>query len=323
MTMQAFSITAKQVQALGRVAVIMGGCSAERSVSLKSGEAVLQALLSAGIDAFKLDYQDDIKQLENTKFSRAFLALHGRGGEDGVIQAVLESLGKPYTGSGVMGSAIAMDKMRTKYLWLGMNLPTPPFGYVDSTTSPLTSQLVSLMDFPLAVKPAREGSSIGVFKVKNQSQLDAAIESALALDQQVLLEQWIEGSEYTVGILGDKALPVIGLKTDHIFYDYDAKYESSDTEYLLPSGLSADEEKSLSSMCLQAFKALGCEGWGRVDVMRDTDGRFWLLEVNTIPGMTDHSLVPMAAEHHGLDMSGLVAQILLQTLPQEPSKGVD
>lgn len=301
--------------ALGRVAVILGGCSAEREVSLKSGHAVLAALKSAGIDAFDIDYTGDVKQIiEAQPFDRAFLALHGRGGEDGVIQGVLESLYIPYTGSGVMGSAIGMDKMRTKLIWQGMNLPTPRFGYVEEHNASLISQLVSLVKFPLAVKPAREGSSIGVYKVTEQSQLDSAVEAALGLDQQVLLEQWIEGSEYTVGILGKDTLPVIGLKAASTFYDYDAKYESSATQYMLPSGLSPEEEKQIASLSLQAFDAVGCSGWGRVDVMRDQNGRFWLLEVNTIPGMTDHSLVPMAAAYKGVGMGELVTEILRQTL---------
>ena len=306
------------VTALGRVAVIMGGTSAEREVSLSSGGEVLTALISAGVDAFGLDYQGDVKQLiQGESFDRAFLALHGRGGEDGVLQGVLDSIGMPYTGSGVMGSAIAMDKMRSKYIWQGMNLPTPKFGYVDEFRSSLITQLVSLMGFPLAVKPAREGSSIGVYKVNNQTQLETAVEAALALDQQVLLEQWIEGEEYTIGILDGEPLPVIGLKTDHTFYDYEAKYESNDTRYLLPCGLTEEEEKSLGNLAERAFSALGCTGWGRVDVMRDHMGRFWLLEVNTIPGMTNHSLVPMAARAQGLSISHLVVRILQQTLAEQ------
>ncbi|MDX1451187.1 MAG: D-alanine--D-alanine ligase [Oleiphilaceae bacterium] len=313
--MPAFKVNAELKAALGKVAVIMGGQSAERKVSLNSGQQVLNALQRAGVDAFAIDYQGKFSQLADFEgCDRAFLALHGRGGEDGVIQGLLESVGIPYTGSGVMGSAIAMDKLRTKYLWQGMNLPTPRFGFVEEFRPALITQLVSLLGFPLAVKPAREGSSIGVYKVHNQSELESAVEGALALDQQVLLEQWIEGAEYTVGILGDEALPVIGLRTDHDFYDYDAKYESHDTQYLLPSGLNAEEEKAVSHLAERAFTALGCAGWGRVDVMRDARGRFWLLEVNTIPGMTDHSLVPMAALAAGISFEELVVRILEQTL---------
>jgi D-alanine-D-alanine ligase len=313
--MNNYSASAELIAALGRVGVLMGGTSAEREVSLASGSAVLKALQAAGVDAIGIDYKGDITALKTQpKLDRVFLALHGRGGEDGVIQGVLDTLRIPYTGSGVMGSAIAMDKMRSKYIWEGMNLPTPRFGYVDEFKPGLISQLVSLMGFPLAVKPAREGSSIGVYKVNNQSQLEAAIEGALKLDQQVLLEQWVEGDEFTIGLLGGEALPVIGLRTDNTFYDYEAKYESNDTKYLLPCGLNAEEEKSLGHLAERAFEALGCDGWGRVDVMRDSRGRFWLLEVNTIPGMTGHSLVPMAAQAKGVDMSELVTKILQQTL---------
>ena len=310
-----FIVDSKVRDALGRVAVIMGGRSAEREVSLNSGKEVLGALQRAGVDAFGLDFQGDLSQLTNEQpIDRAFLALHGRGGEDGCIQGLLESLHIPYTGSGVMGSAIAMDKLRTKYLWQGMNLPTPKFGYVEESKPGVVTQLVSLMGFPLAVKPSREGSSIGVYKVNNQTQLESAIVNALKLDEQVLLEQWVEGTEYTVGILNGEALPVIGLKTDHAFYDYEAKYESDSTQYLLPSGLSEEEESSIGNLALRAFSALGCHGWGRVDVMRDNKGRFWLLEVNTIPGMTDHSLVPMSARAAGISFEELVVRILEQTL---------
>lgn len=307
----------QNVQPLGRVAVIMGGCSAERPVSLKSGQAVLSGLQRAGVDVLGIDFKGDIQQIISAlPLDRVFLALHGRGGEDGTIQGVLESLEIPYTGSGVMGSAIAMDKARTKYLWQGMNLPTPKFSYVESSDLGLLTQLVSLLGFPLAVKPSREGSSIGVFKVSNQSQLESAVTAALSMDKEVLLEQWIEGTEFTIGLLNGKAMPVIGLKTDHTFYDYEAKYESETTQYLLPCGLSKEEEENLGHLAERAFLALGCSGWGRVDVMRDSRGQFWLLEVNTIPGMTDHSLVPMAAKAQGMEFDDLVLAILEQTLEQ-------
>lgn len=308
----------RTIKKLGRVAVIMGGTSAERPVSLKSGQAVLDGLLRKGVDAFKLDYSGDIDDLtKNMPFDCAFLALHGRGGEDGTIQGVLDTLAIPYSGSGVMGSAIAMDKARTKYLWQGMNLPTPKFSYVEKLNADVLTRLVSLMGFPLAVKPSREGSSIGVFKVNNQTQLEAAISKALEMDKQVLLEQWIEGDEFTVGLLNGKPLPVIGLKTSHTFYDYEAKYESDSTQYLLPCGLSDEEEQSLGNLAERAFSALGCEGWGRVDVMRDSKGRFWLLEVNTIPGMTSHSLVPMAAKAAGLEFDDLLLEILKSAANKE------
>jgi D-alanine-D-alanine ligase len=312
------STTQFSPESLGRVAVIMGGTSAERAVSLKSGQAVLDGLLRKGVDAFKLDYSGSIDDLtKNMPFDRAFLALHGRGGEDGTIQGVLDTLGIPYSGSGVMGSAIAMDKARTKYLWQGMNLPTPKFSYVERLNPDVLTRLVSLMGFPLAVKPSREGSSIGVFKVNNQTQLEAAIAKALEMDKQVLLEQWVEGDEFTVGLLNGKPLPVIGLKTNHAFYDYEAKYESDSTQYLLPCGLSEEEEQSLGNLAERAFSALGCEGWGRVDVMRDSKGRFWLLEVNTIPGMTSHSLVPMAAKAAGLEFDDLLLEIMKSAMGSE------
>jgi D-alanine-D-alanine ligase len=304
----------QSIQELGRVAVLMGGCSAERAVSLNSGQAVLDSLLRSGVDAVGIDFQGDIQSIiQALPLDRIFLALHGRGGEDGTIQGVLEALEIPYTGSGVMGSAIAMDKTRTKYLWQGMNLPTPKFSYVEKKDSALLTQLVSLIGFPLAVKPSREGSSIGVFKVSNQTQLESAVDAALEMDEQVLLEQWIEGSEFTISLLNGVAMPVIGLKTDHVFYDYEAKYESDNTQYLMPSGLSKAEEESLGHLSERAFHALGCSGWGRVDVMRDARGQFWLLEVNTIPGMTSHSLVPMAAKAQGMGFDDLVLAILAQT----------
>lgn len=315
MTIPDYKAPESLIKALGRVAVVYGGCSAEREVSLKSGAAVLAALQQTGVDACGIDYQGDIKTLlVDPKFDRVFLALHGRGGEDGVLQGALESAHIPYTGSGVMASALAMDKLRTKLLWQGLKLPTPAFGYVDSYDPKLVSQLVSLVGFPMAVKPSREGSSIGVSKVSDQSQLESALQSALELDREVILEQWIEGGEFTVGVLGDRTLPVIGLEAASGFYDYAAKYQSDETIYRLPSGLSPEEEKQLATLSRQAFDAIGCEGWGRVDVMRDRSGKFWLLEVNTTPGMTDHSLVPMASRHAGISMSELVVDILKQTL---------
>ncbi|MFT7372004.1 MAG: D-alanine-D-alanine ligase [Oleiphilaceae bacterium] len=319
--MSCFKASKQLITDLGRVAVVMGGNSAERDISLKSGKEVLRGLKAAGVDAYELDFHGNAQLfiqalITEHRFDRVFLALHGRGGEDGTLQGLFDTLEIPYTGSGVMGSALAMDKTRSKYLWQGMNLPTPKFAYVEELKPEIVTQLVSLIGFPLAVKPSREGSSIGVFKVNNQTQLEAAISAALKMDEQVLLEHWVDGSEYTVAILDGKPLPIIGLKTDHVFYDYEAKYESESTQYLLPSGLSAEEEKDLWSLAERAFTALGCTGWGRVDVMRDSKGRFWLLEVNTIPGMTDHSLVPMAAKAADLSFEELVVTILTQTLKQ-------
>jgi D-alanine-D-alanine ligase len=295
------------------VAVILGGTSGERAVSLKSGRAVLDGLQSAGVHAFAIDYQGRIDDLQSAgPFDRAFLAVHGRGGEDGTLQALMEILGRPYTGSGVMSSALAMDKVRTKSVWLGMGLPTPKFVYVNAHNRSRIARDVLL--YPLAVKAAREGSSIGVYKVDSRSELDAAIDAALQYDSLVLIEQWIEGGEFTVGILNGEALPVIGLKTDHVFYDYDAKYQSDTTQYLLPSGLDENDDKRIKTLALEAFQTLDCRGWGRIDVMQDGQGNFWLLEANTIPGMTDHSLVPMAARAAGLDFAELVVRIARQTL---------
>lgn len=305
------------IKALGRVAVIMGGASSERAVSLRSGKAVLDALLEAGVDAFGIDYNGTLESLSGQGvFDRAFLAVHGRGGEDGTLQALMEIMGVPYTGSGVMSSSLAMDKVRTKCVWLGMGLPTPKFVYVEAGNRKPAA--LDSVPYPVAVKAAREGSSIGVFKVNSRDALDAAIEAALAIDPLVLIEQWIEGAEFTVAILDQEALPVIGLKTDHVFYDYDAKYESNTTQYLLPSGLSESDERRIKRLAMDAFAALDGKGWGRLDVMQDGQGSFWLLEANTVPGMTDHSLVPMAAKAAGISFPELVVRIARQTLEPSP-----
>ena len=292
----------KRLARLGRVAVLAGGSSAERPVSLKSGKAVHEALRSLGVIAELVDPSEHkIEVLRG--FDAAFIALHGRGGEDGVIQGVLEYLQVPYTGSGVMASAIGMDKTRTKMLWQAAGMPTPPFY--------LAGQQEKDLGFPLMVKPAREGSSIGMRKVDNAQQLADAIAEAEEFDAQVLVEKWIQGGEFTVAILNGEALPAIRLETPNSFYDYEAKYQSDSTRYLCPCGLEADREAQLRRLALDAFNLVGCSGWGRVDVMQDGDGRFYLLEVNTVPGMTDHSLVPMAAKAAGLSFAELVAEILL------------
>ncbi len=309
-----FRIDEKTRQALGRVAVVMGGDSAERTISLKTGQAVTQALQSAGVDAEGVDVQGrDLLELAAAgRYDRCFIALHGRGGEDGTAQAILEQAGLPYTGSGVLASALAMDKLRTKYVFAGAGLPTPAFRLMTDI-----GQAAGIMDAlnpPLSVKPSREGSSIGVFKVSSQAELEEAFREACAHDPQVLVEEWIEGGEYTVSILGSEALPAIGLTTDHAFYDFEAKYLSDDTNYLLPCGLDEPQEQALKELSLEAFRILDASGWGRVDVMRDGEGRFWLLEINTIPGMTDHSLVPMAAKAVGIGFNELSVRILMQTL---------
>ena len=299
----------------GRVAVLYGGWSAEREVSLKSGRAVLEALQARGVDAHGIDAgRDVVEQLKAGAFERAFIVMHGRGGEDGVIQGALELLGLPYTGSKVLASALGMDKLRTKQLWLGAGLPTPAFRVLESAAE--AGQAADALALPLMVKPALEGSSIGMSKVWQAGELAAAFTKAAGFGP-VLAEQFIEGSEYTVAILGERALPPIRLETSHDFYDFDAKYIANDTRYHCPCGLPPEAEAELKALALAAFRAVGARGWGRVDVMRDAEGRFWLLEINTVPGMTDHSLVPMAARADGMDFEALVLAILATTLGQE------
>lgn len=295
--------------ALGKIAVLMGGDSSERTVSLRSGEAVLQALLAAGADAFAIDVQGHaVNQLLDAEFDIAFIAMHGRGGEDGTIQGVLEWLNKPYTGSGVMASALAMDKWRTKLLWSAAGLPTPK-AYILSGNSDW-QQIINSLNNNAIVKPAREGSSIGMRRVHHSTELQESYQYASQYDAMVLAEEWVTGAEFTVAVVDGEVLPAIQLKTSHEFYDYEAKYQSDDTQYLLPCGLSVEKEDELKELVLKAFEILGCEGWARMDVMQDEAGAFWLLEANTIPGMTDHSLVPMAAKAAGMDMSKLVTTLL-------------
>ena len=301
----------------GRVAVLLGGWSAERAVSLKSGNAVLNALRTRGVDAHPVDADRRVLTvLAEGGFERVFIALHGRGGEDGVIQGALETLGLPYTGSGVLASALGMDKERCKRLWQGEGLPTPDFRLLDDSTDPET--VAAELGLPLAVKPTREGSSIGVSKVAKLADLRDAWQAAAGCHSPVLAEPWITGGgEYTAAVLQGRVLPLIRLETPRGFYDYQAKYEADDTRYLCPCGLDPDQERELQTLVLRAFNALGCSGWGRVDLMLDGQGRPWLLEVNTIPGMTDHSLVPMAARAVGLDFAELVWRILETSLGEE------
>ena len=295
--------------AFGRVAVLFGGKSAERPVSLKSGAAVLEALQAAGVDAFGIDVGDDfLQRLVSEKIDRAFIVLHGRGGEDGSMQGLLECVGIPYTGSRVLASALAMDKLRTKQVWQSLGLSTPRHAVlasVDDCRSAATE-----LGFPLIVKPAHEGSSIGMAKVNSVDELISAWRDASGYDSQVLVEQWISGPEFTVAVLRGEVLPPIGLGTPHSFYDYDAKYLANDTQYRIPCGLDAAKEQELKDLTARACDAVGIQGWARADVMQDKDGKFWLLEVNTVPGMTDHSLVPMAARAAGLDFQQLVVAIL-------------
>jgi D-alanine-D-alanine ligase len=293
----------------GKVAVLLGGRSAEREVSLKSGSMVLAALRKKGVDAHGFDPKEkSLESLVKEKFSRVFIALHGRFGEDGTVQGILEWLGIPYTGSGVLASALAMDKLRTKRMWHAEKLPTPPWEVLAKDTNlRITARRLGL---PIMVKPANEGSSIGMSKVRAAGDLEEAYALAVNYDPVVLAEKFIEGVELTCGILGTQALPLIKLETSRDFYDYEAKYVASDTRYLIPAGLTQKKEEALRALCLEAFQVIGCRGWGRVDLMLDKRGRPYLLEVNTSPGMTDHSLVPMAARAVGLSYEDLCVKIL-------------
>jgi D-alanine-D-alanine ligase len=293
----------------GKVAVLLGGNTAEREVSLKSGSMVLAALREAGVDAHPFDPAErGLQALIDERFARAFIALHGRFGEDGTVQGALEFLGLPYTGSGVLGSALAMDKLRAKLLWQAMGIPTPPHELLSAESD--FRAVAQRLGLPIMVKPASEGSSVGMSKVRAADDLEEAYALAVNYDRTVLAEKFIGGAELTAGILGEQALPLIRLETTRDFYDYDAKYLRDDTRYLLPCGLPAVRERELQQLCLRAFDALGCSGWGRVDLMLDPVGKPWLLEVNTAPGMTDHSLVPMAARHVGMSFSQLCVRIL-------------
>ncbi|MBD9660265.1 MULTISPECIES: D-alanine--D-alanine ligase [Pantoea] len=299
-----------------KVAVLMGGTSAERDVSLMSGAAVLAGLREMGIGAHAVDTRDvSVLDLKQQGFAKAFIALHGRGGEDGTLQAVLEFLQLPYTGSGVMASAITMDKLRSKLLWQGRGLPSGKFVWLtrqqhEQGLNADTTKAIEALGLPLFVKPSCEGSSVGISRVNHADALPAALEEAFRHDDDVLIEAFLSGAEYTVGIVGEQILPSIRIKTASEFYDYEAKYISDDTEYFCPSGLSAEQEAELQTLVWSAWRALGCSGWGRVDVMADGEGNFQLLEVNTSPGMTSHSLVPMAAKQAGYSFPQLVARIL-------------
>jgi len=287
----------------------MGGKSAEREISLKSGTMVLNALRKSGVDAHAFDPRDSgLEALKQQGYARAFIALHGRFGEDGTVQGALEYLGIPYTGSGVMASALAMDKWRTKLLWHAAGLPTPAYQLMDARTDPAV--LAARLGLPLMVKPAREGSSIGMSKVTSVEKIAPAYELAAGYDDVVIAERFIEGMELTAAILGDEPLPLIRLETPREFYDYQAKYFADDTRYICPCGLPADQERALQQTALEAFRVLGCSGWGRVDLMLDRGGNPQLLEVNTIPGMTDHSLVPMAARAQRISFEDLCVRIL-------------
>ncbi|AYA40898.1 D-alanine--D-alanine ligase [Xenorhabdus nematophila] len=299
-----------------KVAVLLGGTSAEREVSLQSGQAIVTGLKEAGINAYSVDTKDfDVTKLKEEGFSKVFIALHGRGGEDGTLQGLLEFLQLPYTGSGVMASAVSMDKLRTKQLWQGSKLPVSPYVAINSQKFEQVSDFqlqdyVQELGLPLMVKPNLEGSSVGMTKVNDYAELRGALALAFKYDTDVLVEKWLFGPEYTVGFLGDEALPSIRIQAPDVFYDYDAKYISNETQYFCPSGLSVEKEQELVDIASEAYKALGCRGWGRVDIMDDGKGNFYLLEANTCPGMTSHSLVPLAARQAGFSFSQLVVRIL-------------
>lgn len=303
------SVDVATPQSLEKVVVVYGGTSAEREVSLKSGSAVLAALQRKGVNACGYDPRDNgLVGLEQLAPSLVFVALHGRGGEDGTLQGALELLDIPYTGSGVLASALGMDKQRTKQVWSAVGLPTPESIMLEATAE--WSAVVEQLGLPLIVKPVHEGSTLGISIVKSQAALEAAYHEAAQFDARVMAERFVVGEEYTVALLGDQVLPAIRVEVPGGFYDYEAKYIANTTQYHLPCGLSAQHEAELALLCQQAFAAIGGVGWGRVDVMRDSGGRFWLLEVNTVPGMTDHSLVPQAAAHAGISFDDLVLRIL-------------
>ena len=297
----------------GKVAVLLGGKSAEREVSLDSGKAVLEALLRSGVNADGFDPQER-SVTELVDYDRAFIVLHGRGGEDGQIQGALEWMNIPYTGTGVQGSAIGMDKVKTKQIWQGSDLPTAPYRIIGKDAD--FKEVIESLGLPLIIKPVHEGSSVGMSKVEKAEDLAAALEKATQHDAIVMAEKWITGREFTISFLNGQPLPVIRLQppADVAFYDYEAKYNRNDVEYGIPCGLTEAEEKQLQEISLRAFQAVGASGWGRIDAMQDEQGKFWLLEVNTVPGMTSHSLVPKAANAVGYSFDELCVAILEQTL---------
>jgi len=299
----------------GKVAVLMGGNSAEREISLISGQTVLDALVAQGVDAHKVDVGTDVAiTLGQGEFDRAFIMLHGRGGEDGQIQGLLKSMALPFTGSDISAAVLSMNKRLSKQIWGQLDLPTANYQSV-SVNSDIDS-IIESVGLPLIIKPVNEGSSIGMSKVSTEQDLEDAIQNAAQFDSEIIAERWINGPEFTVAILGEEALPVIRLKTPNEFYDYEAKYKANTTEYLCPCGLSEQDEATCKRLALEAFNALGMKGWGRIDMMQDSDGQFYLLEANSVPGMTDHSLVPMAAANAGISFEQLVLRVLTQTVEE-------
>ena len=302
-------MTASSMSKFGRVGLLYGGTSSEREVSLMSGAAVHQSLQNLGVDVVLIDAQNDLLQtLPSHNLDRVFIALHGPGGEDGTLQGALEYLGLPYTGSGVLASALAMDKLRCKQMWQGIGLATADFAVLDSQSD--WTGIMQCLGGKAMVKPASEGSSIGMSRAETPEQLQLAWKQAAEFDMTVIAEPLLEGAEYTVAILGDQALPSIRIHTDEVFYDYQAKYFSDATQYQCPSDLSPERETEIRQLSMDAFNTVGCRGWGRVDLMVDSNNKFQLLEVNTSPGMTSHSLVPMAAKVAGVDFDQLVVAIL-------------
>ncbi|MDP2285893.1 MAG: D-alanine--D-alanine ligase [Pseudohongiella sp.] len=292
----------------GRIAVLLGGSSAERGISLLSGNAVLQALLRSGVDAFAIDVDEHlVERLTSEPIDKIFNMLHGRGGEDGTLQGMLELMRIPYTGSGVLASALSMDKIKTKLIWQSLGLPTPRSSLLSADTD--WSALIAALG-EVVVKPAHEGSSIGMSMVKTAEQLKLAYEKASEYDAEIMAEQRIFGAEFTVPVIHGQVFPAIEMRTHHEFYDFDAKYIANDTQYFCPAPLSEEKTQELAGICLKAFNAVDARDWGRIDVMQDQSGKFWLLEINTVPGMTDHSLVPMSAAALGISFDELVLRIL-------------
>ena len=297
----------------GKVAVLMGGFSAEREISIETGTAVYDALSRNGIDAHQFDTAErSLLDLAGQKFDRAFIALHGRGGEDGTIQGALQTLGIPYTGSNVLGSALAMDKVCSKQVWNACNLPTPKC--IELKQEPDLEKVPVDLGYPVIIKPVNEGSSVGATKVKHDKELVTAWERASAFDNRVLAEKWVDGQEFTATILQNEVLPMIRVETPREFYDYEAKYSENTTQYICPCGLGSNEEERLAIIVLSAFEVLCASGWGRIDFIIDTEGNEWLIELNTVPGMTSHSLVPMSAQQAGLNFDELVLRILQTSL---------
>ncbi len=301
--------TNKHINDFGSVAVLMGGYAAEREISLKSGQAVFNALKRKGIDVQAIDVKDNIiNAVQGLEIDRVFNIIHGRGGEDGILQAILDSCEIPYTGSGVLASALAMDKLRTKLAWRGAGLKTPDWHLIRTEND--LDDCEKTLKFPVIVKPSKEGSSLGMSKANNCSELEQAWLKAKSYQCDVYAESWVAGKEYTIAVLVGEALPIIELKTENEFYDYDAKYQSEQTQYICPCDLSQEMDIHLKELAVKACEVIGVSGWGRVDLFIDHQNTVQLIEVNTVPGMTDHSLVPMAAKQHGLEFDELVVRIL-------------